>query len=71
MTCAAAPIDCEEGKYPEGDAEQYKALCAEPSGAIYETALTCTGPHNPADAQCDVAAIQLIYAAAFEVISSD
>jgi hypothetical protein len=68
VECTAAPINCKDGKYPaDANEDQMKALCAEPSGAIFETAMICTGPPNPKDAQCDVEAIQLIYAAAFEV----
>lgn len=72
VDCTAAAISCKDAKYPEGsDANKMKALCAEPSGGIFETALTCTGPPNPADAQCNVEAIQLIYAASFEVYMSN
>ena len=62
VECTAEPVACAT----EDDKKKYKALCAEPSAPIFETALNCTGPHDPADAQCDVAAIQLIYAAAFK-----
>jgi len=67
VACTAAPISCKDKTYPEGaNQNQMEKLCAEPSAAIFQTAVTCTGPHNPADEQCNVDAIQLIYAAAFE-----